>query len=159
MSLEKCKEELKKVLDQYGHDREALLPCLHIAQEQCGCLTEDVISFLAKELNLPRVEVYSTASFYSMFSFEKRGKHVIRVCTSLPCYLKGSEKILKTLNEELNVTVGHTTSDRIFTLEAVSCIGACDKAPAMMIDEKLYGNLTPEKVREIISKYKGGRDA
>jgi len=77
----------------------------------------------------------------------------------LPCYLKGSEKILKTLNEELNVTVGHTTSDRVFTLEAVSCIGACDKAPAMMIDEKLYGNLTPEKVREIISKYKGGRDA
>jgi len=126
------------------------LPCLHFIQKERGYLSEEDALFLAKELNLPPVEVYSVASFYSMFTLKERGRYIIRVCVSLPCYLKGSREILQALTEELNISVGQTTADKRFTIEAVSCLGACDKAPAMMINEEIYGNLTPAKVKEII---------
>ena len=126
------------------------MPCLHFIQKERGYLSEEDALFLAKELNLPPVEVYSVASFYSMFTLKERGRYIIRVCVSLPCYLKGSREILQALTEELNISVGQTTADKRFTIEAVSCLGACDKAPAMMINEEIYGNLTPAKVKEII---------
>ncbi len=135
--------------------KEALLPCLHAAQEKYGYLSEETISFLAKELNLPRVEVYSLVTFYSMFNLEEKGKYVIHICVSLPCYLKGSKKILEVLKKELNIGIGQTTPDKKFTIEAVSCLGICDRAPAMMVDRDIYGNLTSEKVKEIIHRYKG----
>ena len=135
--------------------KETLLPRLHAAQEKCGYLSEETISFLAKELNLPRVEVYSLVTFYSMFNLEEKGKYVIHICVSLPCYLKGSKKILEVLKKELNIGIGQTTPDKKFTIEAVSCLGICDRAPAMMVDRDIYGNLTPEKVKEIIHRYKG----
>ncbi|MBC8488933.1 MAG: NAD(P)H-dependent oxidoreductase subunit E [Bacteroidetes bacterium] len=103
------------------------------------------------------VEVYSVASFYSMFSLKETGKFVIRVCVSLPCYLRGSREILEALTKELDINVGQTTADKKFTIEAVSCLGACDKSPAMMINEEIYGNLTPQKVREIIHQLKHER--
>lgn len=108
--------------------------------------------FLAKELNLPPVKVYSVASFYSMFSIKEIGKFVIRVCVSLPCYLRGSREILQALTEELDISAGQTTADKKFTIEAVSCLGACDKAPAMMINETVYENLTPTKAKKIIKR-------
>jgi NADH-quinone oxidoreductase E subunit len=154
MSLAKCERELKMLLKGYENEREALLCCLHKANEICGYLTEDVILFLAQELNLPPVEVYSVATFYSMFNLQRQGKYVIRVCVSLPCYLRGSKEILEALQNELNITVGQTTADKKFTIEAVSCLGACDKAPVMTINEKLFGNLTAAGVRQIISQYK-----
>ncbi len=135
MSIKKCQQEFEDVLKEYPDKRQALLPCLHIAQERCGYLSEEVISFLAEKINLPRVEVYSVATFYSMFNLEKTGKYIIRVCVSLPCYLRGSEKILEVLKDELNITAGQTTPDKKFTVEAVSCLGICDKAPAAMIRE------------------------
>jgi len=154
MPLQKCKEELEKILAEHNFEKEALIPCLHAAQEKYGCLTEEVISFLAEGLKLPRVEVYSTASFYSMFTFEATGKYVIRVCESLPCYLKGSKQILDALSRELNIKPCQTTQDKKFTIEPVSCLGLCDRAPAMMINDEIYGNLTPEKVKEIIQELK-----
>ncbi|MBL7081347.1 MAG: NAD(P)H-dependent oxidoreductase subunit E [Candidatus Omnitrophica bacterium] len=153
MSLKECKEELKKILDEHGRENEALLPCLHAACERCGYLTEETISFLAKELNLPPVEVYSVATFYSMFNLKERGKFIIRICVSLPCSLKGSRKILEAVCEELDIAAGQTTPDKKFTVEAVSCLGACDKAPVMMINEELFGNLTVARAKEIISQY------
>ncbi len=154
MPLQKCKEELEKILKEHNFEKEALIPCLHAVQEKCGRLSEETTSFLAEGLKLPRVEVYSTASFYSMFTFEATGKYVIRVCESLPCYLKGSKQILETLSAELNIKPGETTEDKKFTIESVSCLGLCDKAPAMMINDEIYGNLTPEKVKEIILELK-----
>ena len=152
MSLMRCKKELKLILDKYS-EREALLPCLYAACEKCGYLSEEIISFLAQRLKLPRVEVYSVATFYSMFNLEERGKYIIRVCVSLPCYLRGSKEILEALQDKLNVTVGQTTPDKKFSIEAVSCLGICDKAPAMMINEEIYGELTAQKVKEIIRQY------
>ena len=154
MSLKKCKEKLTQILDEYGKENEALLPCLHAACEKCGYLSEETISFLAEKLNLPRVEVYSVATFYSMFNLKKTGKYIIRVCVSLPCYLKGSRKILEILKDELNIEVNQTTQDKKFTLEAISCLGLCEQAPAMMINKEVYGNLTQKKVRQIVRQYK-----
>ena len=154
MSLAKCERELKMVLKECENKREALLCCLHKANEICGYLTEDIILFLAQKLNLPPVEVYSVASFYSMFNLQRQGKYVIRVCVSLPCYLRGSKKILETLKDELNIEAGQTTPDKKFTIEAVFCLGLCDKAPAMMINKEVYGNLTTQKLKETIRQYK-----
>ena len=154
MFLEKCEKELGIILDEYGKKQEALLPCLHMACEKCGYLTEEVISFLAQKLNLPAVEVYSVATFYSMFNLKRQGKFVIRVCVSLPCYLRGSKKILESLKSELDINAGQTTPDKKFTIEVVSCLGLCDKAPAIMVNRAIYGNLTPQKVKEIIRQYK-----
>ena len=89
-----------------------------------------------------------------MFNLEEKGNYVIHICVSLPCYLKGSKKILEVLKKELNIGIGQTTPDKKFTIEAVSCLGICDRAPAMMVDRDIYGNLTHEKVKEIIHRYK-----
>ena len=151
MPLSDCKKNLREILDRHGEGQDGLLQCLHAAQERCGYLPEEIISFLAERLKLPRVEVYSLATFYSMFRLEETAKYVIHVCVSLPCYIKGSGEILKTLKSELNIEPGQTTPDKKFGIEAVSCLGLCDKAPAMMVNEEIYGNLTPEKVKEIIS--------
>jgi len=149
-----CKKEFEKILAEYNNEKEAIIPCLHTARESCGYISEEMVSFLAKKLNLPKVEIYSVASFYSMFGFKEQGKYTIRVCVSLPCYLKGSKLILETLEKELKIKEGESTPDKKFTIEAVSCLGLCDQAPAMMVNEKIYGNLTPEKIKEIIKQYK-----
>ena len=154
MSIERCITELEKELGKYGNRDEALIPCLHIAQEKCGCISESVISFLAEKLRLPRIEVYSVVSFYSMFTFERQGKYVIRVCNSLPCYLRGSKKVLEVLEELLGIKKGQTTRDKRFTLEEVSCLGICDQAPAMMVNEEVYGKLTPAKIKKLIGQLK-----
>ena len=141
-------------LRKYRGKPEALLSCLYAIQEKDGYLSEENISSLAELLNLPKVEVYSVASFYSLFTLKKTGKYIIRICVSLPCYLNGSKEILEVLKEELGIEADQTTSDKKFSLETVSCLGLCDKAPAMMVNEKIYGNLNPEKVREIVQEYK-----
>ncbi len=152
--LNKCKDELNRIIAEHSNDRQALLPCLRAAQRICGYLSEDTVDFLAEKLGLSKAEIYGTATFYSMLSFEKRGKYVVRVCTSLPCYIRGSDRILETL-KELGIEENKTTSDGKFTLQTVSCLGLCDQAPAMMVNEKSYGNLTPKKVKEIINQYRG----
>lgn len=157
MSLEKCKQEIKKILSEYSIKAQALLPCLHVAQEKCGYLTEEIILFLAKELNLPKVEVYSVVTFYSMFTLEKQGEYVIRICVSLSCHLKGSGEILEAVKEELNIEAYQTTADKKFTIEPVSCLGLCDMAPAIMINKEIYENLTPQQAKNIIKKYKKGK--
>ncbi len=148
-----CRDELNRIISKHSNDRQALLPCLRAAQRICGHLSEEIVDFLAEKLSLSKAEVYGTATFYSMLSFEKQGKHVVRVCTSLPCYLKESDWILGTL-KELGIEESKPTPDGKFTLQTVSCLGLCDQAPAMMVNEKSYGNLTPEKVKQIINQYR-----
>jgi len=157
MIAEGLKRQIAKILSGSACKNQALLPCLHVVQERCGYLSEEIIAFLAQELGLPKVEVYSVATFYSMFTLEAQGKFVIRICASLPCYLKGARDVLEAIKKELNVEECQTTADKKFTLEPVSCLGLCDMAPAMMINEKAYGNLTPEKARDIIRGYKDTR--
>jgi NADH-quinone oxidoreductase subunit E len=111
----------------------------------------DIIS-CADYLNVPYSYVHSVASFYTMFSLKPRGRNIIRLCDSPPCHLMGSQSLLDYLKGALSVSVSETTKDGAFTLELTSCLGACGVAPAMMINEDMFGNLTPEKVDAILDK-------
>ena len=146
------RDRLKEIIKGYQDRRQALLPCLHFIQGKEGCIEEEMMTFLAEELGVPRVEIYGVVSFYSMFSLKPQGKYVIRVCASLSCYLEGSNSILETLKEFLDIKPAQTTPDGKFTIEEVSCFGLCDKAPAMMINDREYGNSTSDKVKEIIER-------
>ena len=133
-----------------GKGRENLLERLKEAQNRFGYLPEKIIVELAKSLNLSTSEVYGVATFYSFLSTKPQGRNVIRICKSLPCFLKNSQMIVKSIEEEIGIGPGDTTPDGKFSLQLTNCIGACDKAPAMMINNDVYADLTPKKVSQIL---------
>ncbi len=124
------------------------------AQDKHGYLSREILAELAESLNLSLSDVYGVASFYSFLFTKPLGRNVIKVCKSLPCYLKNSQIIMDYIEKEIGIRPGETTSDGKFSFELTNCIGACDKAPAMMINQDVYGDLTPEKVSQILAKYK-----
>ena len=130
-----------------------LLPLLYEIQNHFGYISYFAAHELAKQTNIPLSKIYSVISFYKMVYYEPKGKHVIRICNSPSCYLNGSLNVIKELESLLKIKSGQTTKDNKFTLEIVSCIGCCDKAPAMEIDGKVYVKLTPRKIRRIITSY------
>ena len=127
---------------------------LEEAQDKHGYLSRELLTELAESLNLSVSDVYGVASFYSFLLTKPLGKNVIRVCKSMPCYLKNSQVIMDYIEKEIGIRPGETTSDGRFSFELTNCIGACDKAPAMMINQDVYGDLTPEKISRILAKYK-----
>ena len=122
------------------------------AQHKYGYLSEELVVELAKSLDISIGEAYGVGSFYSFLSTKPLGKNVIRICKSLPCYLKNYQPILETVESELGIQPGETTKDGKFSLELTNCIGACDQAPAMMINDKLYVDLTPKKITNILKR-------
>ncbi|MDP1623347.1 MAG: NAD(P)H-dependent oxidoreductase subunit E [Bacteroidales bacterium] len=149
-------ETLKKVQDlmkRYpeGRQKSALLPVLHIAQEELGgYLSVDVMDYVASLLGLQPIEVYEVATFYSMFYLDKMGKYVIEVCQTGPCALSGGEQILAHLQEMLEIMPGETTSDGIFTLKTVECLGSCGTAPVLQVNTDFHEKLTPGKVDKLL---------
>jgi len=127
---------------------------LEEAQNKYGYLSRGLLAELAESLGLSLSDVYGVASFYSFLLTKPLGRNVIRVCKSMPCYLKNSQVIMDYVAKEIGIRPGETTSDGRFSFELTNCIGACDKAPAMMINQDIYGNLTPEKVSQVLAKYK-----
>lgn len=142
----------EEIFKKYENKPENILLILHDIQDEnpYKYLTEEDIKEVSERLNLPYSFVYGVASFYSMFSLKPRGKYIIRVCESPPCHLMGSESILDELKKLLKVDIGETTEDKLFTLELSSCLGVCGVAPAIMINNDVYGNLTKEKISELI---------
>jgi len=134
-------------------DRADLVECLKEAQRQYGYVPEEVIAALAESLAIPVHEVYGVASFYSYISTRPLGRNVIRVCKSLPCYLKSAEMIMEAVAKELGIGVGETTADGRFSFELTNCIGLCDQAPAMLINQDPHVDLTPEKIKQILKSY------
>ena len=133
--------------------RARLLTALYIAQEQEGYLTPEALGRISERLGVPEVEVYSTASFYTLFRTEPVGRYVIQVCRGLSCYLAdGAERLVEYLERKLGIAVGETTSDGMFTLETVQCLASCGTAPAMRVNDELYENLTTEKVDKVIEQ-------
>lgn len=145
---------LKEYIDSISENQGNLMQALHKAQEIFGYLPIEVQKFISYEMDVPLAEVYGVATFYTQFSIEPKGKHKIGVCLGTACYVKGSQQVLDKLSKELNVKVGQTTADNMFTLEATRCLGCCGLAPVMMIDGDVYGKLEPKKIPEILSKYK-----
>jgi len=133
--------------------RARLLTALYIAQEQEGYLTPEAMERISDRLDVPEVEVYSTASFYTLFRTEPVGQYVIQVCTGLSCYLAdGAERLVDYLARKLGIEAGETTPDGLFTLETVQCLASCGTAPAMRVNDELYENLTTEKVDMLIDQ-------
>ena len=133
--------------------RSRLLTALYIAQEQEGCLTTEALERIAERLGVPESEVFSTASFYTLFRTEPVGRYVIQVCTGLSCYLMdGAERLVDYLEDKLEIKAGETTPDGLFTLETVQCLASCGTAPAMRVNDELYENLTTEKVDILVDQ-------
>jgi NADH:ubiquinone oxidoreductase subunit E len=120
-----------------------------------GSLSPESFSEISRDLDLPLSEVYGVATFYSFLSTKPRGRHVIRICKSLPCYLKNGLGVIEAVSRAIGIGVGETTPDGRFSFELTNCVGACDKAPAMLVDDTVYGNLTPDTIVDILKSYGG----
>ena len=131
-----------------------LLVLLERVRDVYGYLPDHALTGLAEELGLPIVDVYAAATFYRALPMRPLGKHVIKVCKSVPCYLKNNRPVIDAIVREFGIGPGQTSHDGLFSLQMVNCIGACDKAPAMMIDDEVFGDLTPERVPEILAGYR-----
>jgi len=134
--------------------QEKLLDMLNERQRTSGYISKEAMEQIAEATGLSVGEVYGVTTFYGFLSTSPQGRHVIRICKSLPCYLKGGSMIMESVETAIGIKPGETTADGMFSFELTNCIGACDQAPAMLINEKLYGNLTPGKIFEIIQSYK-----
>ncbi|MBE5768431.1 MAG: NADH-quinone oxidoreductase subunit NuoE [Clostridiales bacterium] len=145
---------LDEAIARYKGTPGALMPVLQEAQNIFGYVPEDVQKIIADGLGTTLAEVYGVATFYAQFSLEPKGEYVVGVCLGTACYVKGSQKVLDRLAEELDVPVGKTTADGKFTLNATRCLGACGLAPVMMINEEVYGRLVPDDIPGIIAKYR-----
>lgn len=149
----KLYEELDALIKEHEGNRDSLIPVMQGAQEIFGYLPKDVQILIAQGLGIKLSDVYGVATFYSQFTLEPQGEYVISVCLGTACYVKGSQKILDELSKELKVQEGKTTPDGKFTLNATRCLGACGLAPVMMINDEVYGRLTPDMISGIIKKY------
>ena len=134
--------------------RDNVLVRLKEAQSECGYLTEAILNSIAESNGVTVGDVYGVATFYSFLSVRPMGRNVIRVCRSLPCHLKSAETVVDVLTRSLGITPGETTGDGRFSLELVNCIGACDHAPAMLVNGNLHGDLTPDGMAAILAEYK-----
>ncbi len=144
---------VKELADKHGRDRKALMPILQEIVETHNFLTDESVINVARELDISAADVYGTASFYTFIETRELGKYVIRVCKTIVCDMKGKNAIIEALEETLKVKVGQTTPDKKFSLLTTNCLGWCHKGPAMLINEDVYTELTPEKVIRIVEEY------
>ncbi len=136
----------KKYSDSY------LIAVLHKAQELYGYLSRETMDEISGRMNIPTAHIWGVATFYHYFNLTPPGKHTISVCLGTACYVKGAGRIYDTLKKELAVKEGGVTEDGLFSLQGARCLGACGLAPVIMIDEKIHGNLTPEKTMAIVNQ-------
>lgn len=152
---EQKQAEVQKIISRYpeGKHKSALLPVLHLAQEEFGgWLDVPVMDYVAEILKITPIEVYEVATFYSMYNMKPVGKYLFEVCQTGPCMLRGSDDIIDYIKNKLGIKVGETTPDGMFTLKTVECLGACGYAPMMQLGKTYREHLTPEKVDAIIDE-------
>ncbi len=149
------KGQIDEILNIYRPRNGGLIPVLQQVQGILGFLPAPVQNYIALGLGLPPSDVFGVVTFYSFFTMIPRGKHIIRICLGTACFVKGSSRLLETVQRDLNVEVGETTEDREYSLEVVRCIGACGLAPAIVIDDVTYGEVSPSKIMNIVESYRG----
>ena len=145
---------LQESIAKHKGERGAVMPVLQEAMNIFGYVPQDVQEMIADGLGVTLSEVYGVSTFYSQFSLEPKGEYVIGVCLGTACYVKGSQKIIDKISEDLKIEPGRTTADGKFTLNATRCLGACGLAPVMMINDEVYGRLTPDQVPGILDSYR-----
>ena len=154
-ALQDC--QIKTILDicqSFGNQAGELINILHKTQESFGYLPAEVQQVIAKELNISEAKVYGVVTFYSFFTMQPKGKHKISVCMGTACYVRGAEKVVDELKKELNIKVGEITSDGLFSLDCLRCVGACGLAPVMLIGDKVFGHVEPKEIKGILERYK-----
>lgn len=154
---DKKKEELKEYMRQCRekeYPESQLIDILHKAQELYGYISREVMDEVSCEMNIPTAHIWGVATFYHYFNLEPQGKYVISVCMGTACYVKGAGEVLSAIKDELGVEEGKTTEDGLFTLNAARCLGACGLAPVIMVNEKIHGDLTAGKVRDLLEQYR-----
>lgn len=144
----------KKFLDEFENPHVALLQVLNYIQDKEGFISDKDLREISQFFHIPENEIESIISFYHFLHRERKGKYKIYVCTNIPCLLKGSEEIIKEIKNFLGIEKGGTSSDGLFSLFETECIGQCDSAPAIIIEGKVYGNLTPQKIINILERIK-----
>ncbi len=150
-------EALNEILSRYISQEGNIISLLQDIQESFGYIPEDVVKWFSKRLGIPPSRFFSVATFYAQFHLKPRGKNIITVCSGTACYVKGAQRLLSTVRRELNLLGEEdTTPDRIFTVERVNCIGACSIAPVFLINKKVYGNATSDKLLREIKHLKKG---
>ncbi len=152
--MEELKAELADILKPTKRDRRFLISLLQELQERLGYLPEDAMLTLADFLGVPGSTVYGVATFYNQFRFLPLGKHQVKVCMGTACHLAGGQLVLEAMSRELQLDVGGVTSDRIFSLERVACVGCCALAPVVMINGTVYPRMSPLKVEEVLVNIK-----
>lgn len=136
------------------HPDSYLIAVLHKAQGLYGHLSREVMDEIATQMQIPTAHIWGVATFYHYFNLKPTGKHVVSVCLGTACYVKGAPQILDALKKELKIDIGGITADGLFSLQIARCLGACGVAPVMMVDDKIHGELTPQKVVEIIGQHR-----
>ncbi|MFA3781939.1 NADH-quinone oxidoreductase subunit NuoE [Melioribacteraceae bacterium 4301-Me] len=145
-------EEIEKLVEKYGNLRSSLLPILQEIQSVHKYIPDFAQQEVARLLNIHPVEVYSVISFYTFLNTKPKGRYLVRLCKTISCDMQGKQAIARAIERELGISFGETTKDNKFTLEYINCLGMCDKGPAMLINNKVYTKLTPEKAIQIINE-------
>jgi NADH-quinone oxidoreductase subunit E len=146
-------ESVLSIIENYNHDKARLITILQKVQHEYRYLPEEVLTYVATALDMPIAEVYGVATFYAHFTLVPKGKYVIKVCNGTACHVKGAMSLVDVLFKKLKLNEQKTTTDNmLFTVETVSCLGACGLAPVMVINEKVYGQVDNKKAEEIIEK-------
>ncbi|MFQ6109126.1 MAG: NADH-quinone oxidoreductase subunit NuoE [Candidatus Aminicenantales bacterium] len=149
---DQTRRKIEGILSRYPRKEAAILPILHLTQKEFGCISAPEEKIVADILGIKPVRVREVVSFYTMLNRQPAGKYHIQVCSNLSCTLMGAETLIEHLQEKLGISVGETTPDKKFTLTDVECLGACEQAPAMMINFDYYGNLDKKKIDDILDK-------
>ena len=153
MAAKKLKEQVRQVLDKYQGDKSALIDILHDTQSAIGYLPREALEEIHQGLEVPLSRVYSVATFFKAFSLTPRGRNLINVCMGTACHVRGADKVLTQIEKELGIKNGENTRDLKFTLETVNCVGACALGPMVIIGEDYHGEMTPEKVSDVLKNY------
>ena len=143
-------ELIEEIIERYEGDFGMLIPMMQDLQAECGYLPPEKLRTLSKELEMPLSRIYAIATFYSSFRMAPKGRHEVTLCMGTVCYLKGADRISQTICEEYGIEPGGTTADRLFTLQAVNCVGACALAPVMVVNGKYHAAVTPDSALDIL---------
>lgn len=144
---------VQKIVKRIGATRADLISVLQAITNDFGFISQTAMEELSALMNLPTKEIYSVATFYRMLSTQPRGRHVVQFCESAPCHVVGGREVIATLKKALALEPGQTSPDKKWTLLSTSCLGVCGMGPVILIDTDMYGNVTPEQVKEILSRY------
>jgi NADH:ubiquinone oxidoreductase subunit E len=145
-------ERVEKVLESFTGEKANLIPVLQHVQAAIGYLPETALTRIAEYLNVPECTVYGVVTFYAQFQLLPRGRNIVKVCRGTGCYVKGASRLIEELEKLLKVKEGGTTPDMEYTLETVACFGSCALAPVMVVNDKVYGRVTPDKLKEIVGR-------